>query len=75
MNNAKGGWPTGGRYEVDIKDTCIVRRCFLNGDTIDLNGNLDSTRNSLACPDPEFDEFFRPRAKEFVNAGYRPIPD
>ena len=44
MNNAKGGWPTGGRYEVDIKDTCIVRRCFLNGDTIDLNGNLDSTK-------------------------------
>ena len=75
MNNAKGGWPTGARYEVDIKDTGIVRRCFLNGDTIDLNGNLDSTKNSLGCPDPEFDEFFRPRAKEFVDAGYRPIPD
>ena len=75
MNNAKGGWPTGARYEVDINDTGIVRRCFLNGDTIDLNGNLDSTKNSLGCPDPEFDEFFRPRAKEFADAGYRPIPD
>ena len=75
MNNAEGGWPTGARYEVDIKGTSVIHRCFLNGDTIDLKGNLDSTKNSLGCPDPEFDKFFRPRAKEFADAGYRPIPD
>ena len=46
MNNAKGGWPTGARYELDVKNTSVVRRCFINGDIIDLNGTLDSSNNS-----------------------------
>ena len=75
MNNAKGGWPTGARYELDVKNTSVVRRCFINGDIIDLNGTLDSSNNSIGCPDPQFDDFFRPLAKDFIDVGYRPIND
>ena len=75
MNNLTGGWPTGARYELDLQNATGVRRCFLQGDVIDLNDNLDSTTNSLGCSDPDFDKSFRPRAKEFGDAGYRPVSD
>jgi hypothetical protein len=75
MNNAPGGWPKGGRFELDLNVTDGVRRCFLKGDAIDLQGNVDSSGNSFDCPDPVFDESYRPRTKEFDDVGYRPISD
>jgi len=75
MNNVKGGWPTGSRYELDIQDAAQVRRCFVQGDTVDLNGTLDAENNFLACPDPHFDELFQPQSEQFEGVGYRPVAD
>ena len=73
MNNAPGGWLTAPRYELDIKDADGVRRCFLQGETIDLFGTLNPEENVLGCPDPKFDAAYRPQATGFEKAGYRPV--
>ena len=72
MNNAPGGWLTAPRYELDIKDADGVRGCFLQGETIDLFGTLNPTKNVLGCPNPDFDAAYRPQAPGFEKAGYRP---
>ncbi len=72
MNDAKGGWLTAKRYEIDIKDADGVRGCFLQGEEIDLQNTLNKNNNVLGCADPDFDPFFRPRAPGFEKAGFRP---
>ena len=72
MNNAPGGWLTAPRYELDIKDADGVQGCFLQGETIDLFGTLNPSKNVLGCPNPDFDAAYRPQASGFEKAGYRP---
>ena len=71
-NNATGGIAPGGRYEVAMADGSAVRDCFLNGDIMDLRGNVMRTINTFDAPDPDFDAEFQPRAAGYENAGYRP---
>ena len=71
MNNAPGGWLTAPRYELDIKDADGVQGCFLQGETIDLFGTLNPSKNVLGCPNPDFDAAYRPQASGFEKAGYR----
>ena len=73
MNNAEGGISPGRRYEIDILDGSGVRGCFLKGDIDDLRGTLDKHRNVLNGPNPDFDASYRPRAKAYQSAGYRPV--
>ena len=72
MNNAAGGWPPGGRYEVGIDDAAGVNGCYIRGVKDDLKGTIDPAKNVLDCRDPQFDGLFRPRARGFENIGYRP---
>ncbi|MFK8113975.1 MAG: right-handed parallel beta-helix repeat-containing protein [Rubripirellula sp.] len=71
-NNATGGWPTGSRYELDVTETTIVQGCMINGDAADLQGHVDPENNVLDCPDPKFDDRFRPTSDGFDKVGYRP---
>ena len=73
QNTAAGGWPPGGRYELDLADGSGVQNCHVNGDLIDLNRNIDEKKNVFGCKDPEFDEAFVPRAAGFDGVGYRPV--
>lgn len=72
-NTLAGGWPMGGRYELDLADGGGVSDCFIGGGLADLNGVLDGERNDLAAPDPDFDEAFRPRNPAYADVGYRPV--
>jgi hypothetical protein len=72
MNNHAGGISPGGRYEIDIADGSRVLGCFIRGDTDDLRGTVDASRNVLGAPDPEFDAAYRPRAAAYAEVGYRP---
>lgn len=74
-NNASGGWQIGQNYELDLADGKGVRNCFLNGDLIDLNQNINKKTNVLICNDPDFNESFVPQAEGFEGAGYRPVRD
>jgi hypothetical protein len=73
-NNRTGGISPGGRYEMDILDGTGVANCFLNGDTEDLRGKLDATRNTMPAPDPLFDERYVPKSLAYDGIGYRPVP-
>lgn len=75
MNNADGGISPGGRYEIDILDGSGVRGCFFKGDIDDLRGTLNKNRNVLNGADPDFDAQYRPGAKAYQGAGYRPVVD
>jgi hypothetical protein len=72
QNTVPGGWPKGRRFELDLADGSGVRNCRLNGDLIDLHGNVDQKANVFGCSDPEFDEALMPRAEVFEGVGYRP---
>jgi hypothetical protein len=71
-NDAHDGSRPGGPYEMDIVDGSGVEGCFLNGETDDLQGALDSARNVLEAPNPRFDRDFRPRNRAYAKVGYRP---
>ncbi len=71
-NNATGGIAPGDRYEVAMADGSSVRDCFLNGDIMDLRGNVMRTTNTFDAPDPDFNAEFQPRGPGYENAGYRP---
>ena len=75
MNNAEGGISPEGRYEIDILDGSGVRGCFLKGDIDDLRGTLNKSRNVLNGSNPDFDAHYRPGAKAYQGAGYRPVVD
>ncbi len=72
-NTAEGGVARGDRYEIDIENGKSVSGCFVNGTIDDLRESIDPDVNVLDAPDPEFDEDFRPRAKEYEGVGYRPV--
>ena len=73
-NTAPGGISEGQRYEIDITDGSGVSDCWLNGEVNDLRNTVDQKRNVLDAPDPEFDDRYRPQAKEYNNVGYHPDP-
>jgi hypothetical protein len=73
-NTAPGGWPTGGRYELDLASGIGVTGCFLGGEINDLGKTVDHDKNVLGCADPQFDGQFVPQAQGFESAGYRPVP-
>lgn len=73
MNNKRGGKRSGGRYELDIQCRDCVKNCFINGDTNDVRDRIDPDRNTLNCPDPDFDNDYRPRNPVFSAVGYRPV--
>ncbi|MGE3310886.1 MAG: right-handed parallel beta-helix repeat-containing protein [Limisphaerales bacterium] len=72
-NNLPGGARSGSRYELDIARAALVERCFIGGDQPDLRRTIDPNRNTLHCPDPDFDDAFRPRHPDFKGVGYRPV--
>ena len=72
-NTASGGIMPGGRYEVAMADGGSLDGCFLNGDIVDLRGNVTREGNTFDAPDPDFDAEFRPRAVGYANVGYRPV--
>jgi hypothetical protein len=71
-NTRSGGISPEGRYELDILDGRNVRNCFLGGETADLRGTIDASRNTLDAPDPDFDESFTPQSKAYTDVGYWP---
>lgn len=74
-NTAPGGWPPGGRYELDIESAIGVTGCRIGGGGIhDLRKTIDPDRNVLGCADPLFDDRFVPQAPGFESVGYRPVP-
>jgi hypothetical protein len=72
MNTRAGGISPGSRYELDILDGQNVNGCFFHGAIGDLRRTISSSSNTFEAPDPDFDELFRPRAREYAKAGYRP---
>ncbi len=72
-NTASDGSRPKGPYELDILDGSNVRNCWLHGDIDDLRGTLDPKLNTLQAPDPQFDEFYQPRAPEYDGVGYRRV--
>ncbi|MDG2129049.1 MAG: right-handed parallel beta-helix repeat-containing protein [Fuerstiella sp.] len=70
-NTAGDGSRPGAPYEIDILDATGVSGCLLGGNTPDLRGTLDASRNTLDAPDPDFDEDFLPRSAAYVDVGYR----
>lgn len=72
-NTAPGGWPPGGRYELDIESAIGVTGCLIGGGIPDLRKTIDADRNVLGCADPQFDAGYVPRAPGFESAGYRPV--
>jgi Right handed beta helix region len=74
-NTAGGGIAPGDRYELDIMNGRSVAGCLINGKIDDLRGSVDSGRNVLGAPDPDFDKQFRPRAKAYQGVGYRPATE
>lgn len=75
MNNIQGGNKPGARYEIDILDGSGVSGCLLRGDISDLRASVDREKNFLDAPDPDFDQMYRPRSREYALAGYRPASD
>jgi len=73
QNTRSGGMAPEGRYELDIVDGKNVSGCFFGGDTVDLRGTIDPEANRLDAPDPEFDEWFRPRSPAYEGVGYRRV--
>ncbi len=74
-NTAGDGSRPGVPYEIDILDATGVSGCLLGGNTPDLRGTLDASRNTLDAPDPNFDEDFQPRSAIYVDVGYRSVTD
>ena len=72
-NNLGGGISPGPRYELDILEASGVSSCFLGGNIDDLRGTIDSSKNVLQAPDPDFDPRYRPRTNDYADAGYRPV--
>lgn len=72
QNTLPGGISPGRRYEMDVTDATGVRGCFIHGEIADLRGNIDTSANRFAPPDPRFDARYVPQAPEYAAAGYRP---
>jgi hypothetical protein len=72
QNTATGGIAPKRRYEIDIEDGAGVKGCFIHGEIDDLRGTIARDANTLAAPDPQFDDRFVPRSPAYANAGYRP---
>jgi len=72
MNTKTGGISPEARYELDILDGQKVSGCFFQGAIGDLRGTISVSGNTFDAPDPDFDLSYRPRAKDYANAGYRP---
>ena len=73
-NTAPGGISEGQRYEIDITDGRGVSGCWIHGEENDLRKTIDPKQNVLNAPDPQFDDRYRPQAKEYNNVGYHPDP-
>ena len=73
MNTKKGGISPGERYEMHVSDGRGVKGCVLNGKIIDLRNTLDPRVNRFPGADPDFDEYFVPRAPSYEGVGYRPV--
>ncbi|MCP4785378.1 MAG: right-handed parallel beta-helix repeat-containing protein [Fuerstiella sp.] len=74
-NTASDGSRPGGPYEIDILDATGVSGCLLGGETPDLRGSLDASRNTLDAPDPDFDTMFLPGSAAYADVGYRSVID
>ena len=73
-NTATGGIAPDRRYEIDIEDGAGIKGCFIHGEIDDLRGTVPKDANTLAAPDPQFDERWVPRAPQYATVGYRPVP-
>lgn len=74
-NDVSDGSRTGAPYEFDIIDASGLTGCWIGGGVPDLQGTIDSTRNRLAAPDPEFDEQYHPQRQGLENQGYRHVEE
>jgi hypothetical protein len=50
-----------------------VRGCWIDGEIIDLRNTINPETNVLHAPNPQFDKSYTPLAKEYSEAGYRPV--
>ena len=73
QNIASGGISEGDRYEIDIVNGRGVSGCWIEGRIIDLRQTIDPKINVLHAPDPKFDKYYVPLAKEYSEVGYRPV--
>jgi hypothetical protein len=71
-NTLSGGISAGPRYELDVSTGAGVRNCFIHGEVNDLRGRIDTSVNTFDPVDPQFDQAFVPRAKQYATVGYRP---
>lgn len=73
QNTAGDGTRPGKPFELDVASNVAVIGCFINGETNDLRGTVDPEQNTLAAPDPELDDQFRPQSESYRAVGYRPL--
>ena len=71
-NNAVGGLPGIGRYELALEAGARVENCAVLGRVLDPKNAIDPGKNRLEGPDPRFDENHVPQAPEYSGVGYRP---
>lgn len=74
-NKLDAGLKGFGRYDLAVNAGAqSVTGCLFNGTIHDLAKVVPAGANVLKAPSPDFGEDFVPRAPEFKNAGYRPVP-
>lgn len=61
------------RYEVDLPHGGRVSGCVFRGTVLDGMKAVASRDNLLGAPPPGFNDAFVPTAREYLNAGYRPV--
>jgi len=72
-NDRDGGACAAGRYELVIHSAKGVIRCLIGGCEVDdLLHNVSRSANTFGAPDPDFDDSFRPRHRDYRGVGYRP---
>lgn len=73
-NTAGDGSRPAGPYELDIAAGSGVRRCFIEGNILDLQDSIDSQANTMRPLDPDFNDLFEPQSEDYRGIGYRDQP-
>lgn len=72
-DNLAAGLPAA-RYELDLPEGAVVRRCLFHGSIRDPKRAVSETDNRVAASAPQFDARFVPANPDYAKAGYRPLP-
>jgi hypothetical protein len=73
-NTAGDGSRPSGPYELDVTDASRVRRCFIDGNILDLQHTIDPKSNTMKPSAPDFNERFEPQMADYQGIGYRVDP-